>query len=1023
MLLLGAFWATKINRWDTNHSDISPANFDHEIRQPRPQGETRPRVEPPLGICEQPLDLELGRRVVRDSSGAESCIYNFFLEAGDYLELVVEQYGVDVVVTLLEPEEVEQIRVDSMTGAKGPELLQVVAQRSGNHRLKISSAPMVSLGRYELRVEAWRLATPRDRASDRGARALSKAEKRRRARELGAAEELYREALNHWRAAEEIYPQAVVLSRIGWLYKRRRVWRKALHWYQLSLEHFARTGSSRRQVPKILNDVGLCHWRLGEWEEALASYDHASRIAQNLGDRREGAASLNNAAIVYKSLGRFQLAISHYERAVTQWQEEGDRTEEAYTWVNVAWLYIGLGQSETAREALNRALELTRAKVEDRSFERGADLTRLRLVEASALNALAKAQRRQGQFTEALASLRRCLELRRGLPGQPGVAMTLKGLGRSYFELDQPEQALQAYRQAIDLARARGNRRIEGVLLNELGWLYNEAFEQPEQALHYYRIAREIFQQKSNSKEEASSLFGMARAMRSRGELAEARSLIEKALEIVESLRAEPDDPKDRAYFLADKQDYYELNIDLLIGLHHRDPTAGYAARALEISEHRRARTLLEVMSASLGDQETEEALRRSKGLPPSSIDPRDGEIWPPSSIGPQQPILLSFREIRQLLGDDTLLLEYSLGESRSFLWLVSSQGLEIHELPPRSEIKVLAELASEKLSKSYRRSTRGSMQWATRELSRMLLGKVADRLGNKRLLVVREESLLYVPFAALPAPASATRLKGQSRYLVEEHEIVYLPSMSVLSLLRRQLDTRPTASKQVAVIADPIFDVDDSRVVDRMVTTSAPGDENPLPLPRLELSREEAVKILSFVSEQERFSAFDFDANKQLVLDGGLAEYRFIHLATHAFFDQENPEFMGVALSQVDAAGRLRDGLLRPHEIYRLSLPVEMVTLSACQSGLGKAVRGEGLVGLTQSFLDAGAGRVVVSFWRVDDRATSELMEWFYRAIFEDGLRPAAALRDAQLSMLRDSRWKQAPYYWAGFFLQGEWL
>ena len=121
------------------------------------------------------------------------------------------------------------------------------------------------------------------------------------------------------------------------------------------------------------------------------------------------------------------------------------------------------------------------------------------------------------------------------------------------------------------------------------------------------------------------------------------------------------------------------------------------------------------------------------------------------------------------------------------------------------------------------------------------------------------------------------------------------------------------------------------------------------------------------------------------------------------------------------DERGRPQDGLVRPHEIYRLSLPVDMVVVSACQSGLGKEVRGEGLVGLTQAFFHAGTGRVVVSYWRVDDRATAELMERFYRGIFADGLRPAAALRAAQRSMLRDVRW-QAPYYWAGFFLQGEW-
>ena len=151
------------------------------------------------------------------------------------------------------------------------------------------------------------------------------------------------------------------------------------------------------------------------------------------------------------------------------------------------------------------------------------------------------------------------------------------------------------------------------------------------------------------------------------------------------------------------------------------------------------------------------------------------------------------------------------------------------------------------------------------------------------------------------------------------------------------------------------------------------------------------------------------------------LGRYRYVHFATHGYIDSERPGLSALVLSLVDKDGRPQDGFLRANEIYNLSLPAELVVLSACQSGLGKEVRGEGLIGLTRGFMYAGTPRVVVSLWNVNDRATSELMARFYTRMLKGGERPAAALRRAQVEMLEGGRWA-SPYYWAAFTLQGEW-
>jgi CHAT domain-containing protein len=189
----------------------------------------------------------------------------------------------------------------------------------------------------------------------------------------------------------------------------------------------------------------------------------------------------------------------------------------------------------------------------------------------------------------------------------------------------------------------------------------------------------------------------------------------------------------------------------------------------------------------------------------------------------------------------------------------------------------------------------------------------------------------------------------------------------------------------------------------------------------RLPFSRREAEAITATVPRGQWAKALDFQASRDAATDAGLSDYRVVHFATHGLLDSNNPELSGVVLSLVDQRGQSQNGFLRLHEIYNLKLPVELVVLSACRTGLGKDIRGEGLVGLTRGFMYAGAARIVASMWKVDDAATANLMKGFYRAMFVRGMRPAAALREAQVEMWRQKRWR-SPYYWAAFVLQGEW-
>jgi len=333
-----------------------------------------------------------------------------------------------------------------------------------------------------------------------------------------------------------------------------------------------------------------------------------------------------------------------------------------------------------------------------------------------------------------------------------------------------------------------------------------------------------------------------------------------------------------------------------------------------------------------------------------------------------------------------------------------------------------------------------------------MLLGPVASQLGRKRLAIVADGALQYIPFAALPAPSSGNdggRNSGaEPQPLFVEHEIVSLPSASTLATLRHETAGRKPAEKSLAVLADPVFTDDDTRVRRdvgkegvREKTRSADSEKIDIGFlqmtrsgretgvvdaeggfGRLLSTRREAAAILALVPERERMQALDFEASRTTALRPELGEYRIVHFAAHGMLNNIHPELSGIVLSLVDEAGRQQDGFLRLQDIYNLKLPAELVVLSACQTGLGKEIKGEGLIGLTRGFMYAGATRVVASLWKVDDRATSELMKRFYQGMLgPERLSAAGALRQAQLSIWKQKQWRE-PYYWAAFVLQGEW-
>ncbi len=1031
--------------------------------------------------------------IERELKGGETHDFQISLLAGQFLHVVVDQRGIDVVVTLFAPDGKQIARTDRPNGDYGPEPVVAIAETPGDYRLTVSAPnKQAGAGRYELKVVALRGATPDDKdhvAAERSFEEAQKLRSQRTAISRRAALEKYQQALRFFQTAGDSYQQALTLNTIGLVYAELSEFRVSLEYLGKALPIWRSLGDKLREAA-TLNNLGGVNDVLGNSRESLDYYELALSSVKSRGNKSLEAILLNNIGKIHMDRADMQKALEYYSRALPLFRAVGDKRREAIAIHNIGVAHTRLNEFEKALEFYQQAIKFWRA-----AGNKGD--------EADTLNNIGFAYALSGETRKALESYNQALIIYRSVGDRRGEGTTLCYIGRTHSLLGEHAKALEQLQQSLLLLRATEDRRFEAIALGAIGQVYT-ALGQPEKAIEHHAQALAIFRAIGDRQGEASMLQGIARAERDRGNPDEALKQIEAAISLFEQIRARVTSEQLRASYLSSRQDAYQFHIDLLMRMNARDTSAGHDAAALQVSERARARSLLEMLAEASVDiregadpallkreQETRrqinaKASRLLQRNTPAQAEELKKEIIlleseyqqieaairkdNPHYAAITIPEPLDVKEIqRQVLDDDTLLLEYSLGDERSYLWAVTNTSVASYELPARDQINKAARQVTELLNaRSVRIRTETPQQKieriakadaelpeAVRQLSRMVIAPAAAQLGDKRLLIVADGALQYVPFAMLAEPEgwrdgdkenpqSAIRNPQSYAPLVAGHEIITLPSASTLAVMRNELAGRKPAPKALAVIADPVFARDDerfktrtikiedkaaaqtettadTRIIEHLAESEASATSGRFTIPRLPYTRQEADRILAVAPARANLKALDFKANRATVTSGALGQYRYLHFATHGLLDSERPGLSALVLSLVDEQGRPQDGFLRAHEIYNLKLPADLVVLSACQTGLGKEIKGEGLVGLTRGFMYAGAARVVVSLWNVNDKATSELMAKFYRKMLKEGQRPAAALRSAQVEMWRQQQW-QSPYFWAAFVLQGEW-
>ncbi|BAY66449.1 TPR domain protein [Calothrix brevissima NIES-22] len=932
----------------------------------------------------------------------------------------------------------------------------------------------------------------------------------------------YNEALPLTKEVGDKVIEAATLNNIGSVYGLLGHKQQALKFFNEALP-LSQQVEDKAGEATTLNNIGGVYSDLGDKQQALKYYNEALPFMKEVGDKAGEATILNSIGGVYSDLGDKQQALKFFNEALPLSQQVEDKAGEATTLNNIGGVYSDLGDKQQALKYYNKALPLSK-EVGDKAGE------------ARTINNIGLIYSDLGDKQQALKYYKKALPLMKKMGDKAGEATILNNISLVYDSLGDKQQALKFFNEALPLSQQMGYKAGEATTLNNIGVVYNSLGDK-QQALKYYNKALPLMKQVGYKEGEATTLWNLAYLERKAGNLQAALTQIDSAIQIIEDLRKTYTNKDLQTTYFATVQDYYKFKIDLLMELHEKDPSKRYDALALNTSEASRARGLLELLTEARANirkgakpellaeesriqalidgkekvrfeivnsnkikepiykanaeklqAEIDELLRQQKEL-----ETKIRETSPQyANLKYPQPLNLS--QIQQQLDKDTLLLQYSLGDERSFLWVVSPNSLDTYELPKKQEIEksainlfcLISDYSSKPPSATNKENPCAGIKTrqidvAAKELSQLILSPVKDKLGTKRLVIVADGALQYIPFAAvadLNSQPTSTQGQGEKDKLLGiqvsvsqekqknpdcvgggisscpgknspankfdyqplfiNHEIVSLPSASTIAIQRQQLATRQPAPQALAILADPVYSATDDRVTTAQNKQLQQQDDLDLELERSALKRSadilnrqgwkrlfgtrtEAQTIFKLVPESKGVEVFDFAANYNWATSSNLNQFRILHFATHGFVNDANPELSGIVLSLVNEQGKDIRGYLRLADLFNLDYPADLIVLSACETGLGKEIQGEGLVGLTRGLMYAGGERLVVSLWQVSDQGTAEFMQEFYKQMWQQGKSANQALRATQLKMWQQEKWRN-PNYWAAFTFLGEW-
>lgn len=876
--------------------------------------------------------------------------------------------------------------------------------------------------------------------------------------EVRKAESYIRSSLASAEKASQEDSRAFAFYAAGEISYFRNDSRKATEHYRHALEINQRIGD-QRSLARTLISIGWVDFGMLNFDQALANFEHACTAAGSAGDRKGQAMALKGIGTVHNAVNNKQSALKFYFSALDLFPDGLDASEKATIHNGIASVFEHFGNQEGAIASRETALAL----FEQDSYVFGQYVT---------LGSLGLHYLAVGNLDKAENALNRSLAMAAKGEDRSQLGITLQGIAKLHQRKGNHAGAIAALQDSLKYLHAPIDRRPRSVSYVLLGRVFLDAGQVME-ATTAFENASKLNAIVKDRFLDAEILYQLGNAELKSGNHAAAEMYFKESVRLTETLSSDSANAQLRRSLISSEFERYHSYIALLMTSSKTDHDSNLLA--LKTLEKGRARAILETLVlananvAADADPELlakESALRNRLGhasdrlVDLESMDSKSEETERLQSevnslvaqleelraeLKQSSPVYTAIKNPPDfdlaefqgsVLDDDSILLEYFLGDEQSYLWMVGRSEFEVFDLPARKVIedhvdKLRNLLESRKrtqgesIDAARRRVVEADSSYTTvaRDLSDILLGPVSERIRGKRIIIVPDGKLNNLAISSLPRP-----LTSSDDPILLTNEVVYQPSAQTLSLLKKfRAGTDELRTRDLLVFSDPVFSRADSRLAGsqpgRPTSESAALNlrfaESLESLHRLPASGQEAKSIAGIVGPGRTDTFTGFDATRERLLSSRLEEYRIIHLATHALLDQERPELSAVIFSGFDENGQKIDQAVRLQDIYAMKLNADLVVLSACQTAAGKEIKGEGVMGLNSAFLQAGAHSVVASLWQVDDNATNLLMKEFYRGM-ANGLSVSAALREAQLALYRDPQFR-SPFFWAAFTLQGD--
>jgi CHAT domain-containing protein/tetratricopeptide (TPR) repeat protein len=838
---------------------------------------------------------------------------------------------------------------------------------------------------------------------------------------------------------------------------------KAIESYVEAL-NFARQSNDVKIESKILLNLGYGYLYHGEVNRAFEILKEGLALHQKIGDKRGEAFNTIAIANTLAFLDNRQKALNYYKKVEAGFSDDLDFVEKARLYNGIASIYVQYEDWSSSINYRTKALSF----FQKANFKYG---------ELATLSGIGRLYSLNGEKNSALDIFFQAEKLAADLDDRFYMAVIQKELGNIHSAAGENRKALEKYLRSISLLEQIKSTRELALVYNEVGELYAKqndflkAREYLEKGLKLNQAVRDSFA-------ESHSLYNLAKLFAgNQTDNKTGLTFIINSINITENLYSDVLNSKLKRIYFSNVFDRYELYINLLMKMHRQNPNSDYAIQALQAAERSRARSMLENLALAEADfikDADAEIVRREKEIrvllnakadkltdllsqngEKSEIDKISGEINEleheleeiKANLKQNSPVYSAIKNPapfdaeefqREILDENTLLLEFSFGKEESYLWLIGKMEISSYVLPPREQIEqkiqTLRELLAareikqgEEIEAFQARVVKAENDYLqiSLELSRELFGQIADKFGEKRLIIVPDGKLNYFPVSALPLPNAET-----NEPILLSNEVIYEPSASTLSILAK-MRNQTAASKNLLVFSDPVFSETDSRFLNANAQAANPGAETALTekfrfaeslnsLVRLTASKTEADSIIEILGRSKSDAFSGFSANREQLLNAPTSDYKILHFATHGLINEERPELSGIVLSRFAENGQKLDEFVRLHDIYGMNLNADLVVLSACETGIGKQVRGEGLMSLNNAFLQTGAKSVMSSLWKVEDAATLELMKNFYASLAGENVTPSKALQKAQIKMWQSGQYK-SPFYWAAFTVQGD--